>query len=194
MKDVFIAGFIPNTFSDWPGKITSMVFLGGCNMRCYYCHNHRILCDTSNTIPYDGVLERIKEQIGFIDGVVISGGEPTLHPHLRKIINSIRELGLPVKIHTNGTNPKLIKELVNEGLLDFVAMDIKAPFEKYEKITCVHVNMDNIRGSIDFLKSQNKVGYLFRITPAPNLTEQDIEKVKEIAGEGNLKINNYNPQ
>jgi hypothetical protein len=101
------------------------------------------------------VLNEIKERIGFIDGVVVSGGEPTEHPHLREIIAGIRALGLPVKLDTNGTNFEILRELVQGGLVDFVAMDLKAPLEKYIPLgfTKKPRDVENVRGSLAFLKS-----------------------------------------
>jgi len=182
-----VAGFEKTSFNDFPGKVASVIFLGGCNMRCYYCHNHQILGTTTDTVPYVECLEKIKEQKSFIDGVVISGGEPTLNPNLRRIIEDIRELGLLVKLDTNGTDPCVLEELVREGLVDYVAMDIKAPIERYEELALIEKNAASERvrklvlESIHFLKSQDKVPYMFRMTLAPILHESDIKAVADLA-------------
>ena len=204
MKKINIAGFQANSFVDWPGVIASVVFLGGCNFRCHYCHNHNILSTTSNTIPFAGVLSKIREQLGFIDGVVISGGEPTLHPSLLEIIDKIRALGLKIKLDTNGTNPVLLKNLVESGKIDYVAMDIKGPLSRYQDIVCApsialefpfqrkgcpegagYVKkrdgiISEISKSIEFIKSQTKIGYMFRMTLSPMLTETDIRDVARL--------------
>ena len=198
MKEIFVAGFQTNSFVDWPEKIASVVFLGGCNFRCYYCHNHNILSTTSNAIPFSDVLGQIKEQIGFVDGVVITGGEPTLHPHLREIITTLRKLGLPVKLDTNGTDSDLLKELVEKKLVDYVAMDVKAPLARYPEIVGAPppneippfvkgvsqrdggFSLDEIQESIEYLKKQKKVDYMFRTTLAPVLTEEDIAELGKL--------------
>jgi len=135
------------------------------------------------------VLKELKEQVGFVDGVVISGGEPTLHPHLKQIIKSIKDLGFLVKLDTNGTNSEMLKSLD----VDFVAMDIKAPPEKYNIITrlpskieggtaCGEVSdcfSSEIQKSIDFLKSE-KTDYMFRLTLSPLLTDDDIKQIGKL--------------
>jgi len=168
-----VAGFQKNSFIDYPGKIASVIFLGGCNFACHYCHNSGLLTAKSNTKDFAEVLSLIKEQIGFIDGVVITGGEPTLHPHLKSIIKEIKNLGLFVKLDTNGTNSKILQELD----VDFIAMDIKAPLEKYRLITSCDPN--EIQNSINFLK-QGKIDYMFRLTLSPLLTEDDIKKIGKL--------------
>ena len=172
-----IAAFQPNSFIDYPGKIASVIFLGGCNMRCYYCHNHNILCSTSNITPIESIMPRITEQLGFIDGVVITGGEPTLHPHLTPITQAIKELGLLVKLDTNGTNPQILKSLVEGGLVDYVAMDIKAGQSRYNEIAGVCVDFAKIGESINFLIQQDRIDYQFRTTLAPTLTEDDMAEI-----------------
>jgi pyruvate formate lyase activating enzyme len=158
----------------------------------------------SNILPWDGVLNDIKDQIGFIDGVVISGGEPTLHPHLLQIIDDIRALGLAVKLDTNGSNFNLLKMLVEKHLVDYVAMDVKAPLDKYRELGFIREGenaaeiLDNVKKSIDFLKqlsserSQGVKGVtpLFRTTPIPELTENDIAEIKKLC-EGRRWVRNH---
>jgi len=205
-SDIKIAGFVINSFVDWPAKIASVIFLGGCNFTCPHCHNHKIMCGTSNTIPLDEVLCDIKEQIGFIDGVVLSGGEPTVHPKLREIILKIRELGLPIKLDTHGGNFEMLKSLVDEKLVDFVAMDIKAPLEKYIELGFVggkslppagcslyereSVLVENVKKSLEFLKS-GAVEHMFRTTPIPELTQEDIAECQRLAGQSTWQKNHF---
>ncbi|MCL2846318.1 MAG: anaerobic ribonucleoside-triphosphate reductase activating protein [Firmicutes bacterium] len=189
-----IAGFQKNSFIDFPGKIASVIFLGGCNMRCYYCHNYNILCSSSNTHDFANILPQIRDQLGFIDAVVVSGGEPTLYPHLEQLIREIKGMGLLVKLDTNGTNPRLMKKLVGEGLVDYVAMDIKAGPTKYDQITMVKNPMDKIRESIQFLIGQDNVNYMFRTTLAPILGADDMAEIAElIRGAKTYQIQQFVP-
>jgi pyruvate formate lyase activating enzyme len=184
--DIKVAGFVRNSFVDWPAKIAFVVFLGGCNFNCPHCHNHNLLGSISNRLPFLGVLDEIKEQIGFIDGVVLSGGEPTMHPHLYDIIAAVRGLGLDVKLDTNGSNFEILHDLVGRGLVNFVAMDIKAPIDKYIEYGFIARGdkagiLSNVVKSIEFLKS-GVVNYQFRTTPVPELLPADLAAVKELAG------------
>jgi len=170
-----IAGFQKNSFIDFPGKIAAVVFLGGCNLACHYCHNNKILAQSSNTLDFADVLKELQEQIGFIDGVVISGGEPTQHPHLKYIVRAIKNLGLLVKLDTNGTNSQILKDIA----VDFIAMDIKAPLEKYTAVTCAETETAEIQESIKFLLT-GKTDYMFRTTLSPYLNETDIRQIGEL--------------
>ena len=144
-KTIKIAGFQKNSFIDFPGKVAAIIFLGGCNFVCYYCHNSEILNGKSNSIAFSTMLSELQEQVGFLDGVVISGGEPTLHPHLGEIIRQIKEIGFLVKLDTNGTNSAMLMDLVNSGMVDYVAMDVKAPLDKYPDIVGVNVDVDEVQ-------------------------------------------------
>ena len=192
MQSINVAGFVRNSFIDYPGKISFVVFLGGCNFSCPHCHNHHILCASSNKLPLAQVLDEIKEQIGFIDGVAISGGEPTTHPHLREIITAIRELGLAVKLDTNGSNFNVLKSLVTEKLVDFVAMDIKAPIERYIELGFVKNQelVKQVKQSIEFLK-ENRVPFMFRTTPIPELSKNDMGKIKALVGDAPHRTNDF---
>ena len=195
MATIKVAGFQANSFVDWPEKIASVVFLGGCNLRCHYCHNHNILGTTSNTIPLAEVLAQLRDQLGFTDGAVLTGGEPTLHPHLREIIAEIRALGLPIKLDTNGTNATLLKALINENLVDYVAMDIKGPLKKYPDITSAKPQaIAEIKKSLEFLKTQTNVDYMFRLTLSPMLTEADIrETARLVSGAKTFQLQQFVP-
>ena len=187
-----VAGFQTNSFIDYPAKIASVVFLGGCNFRCYYCHNFSLLAHTSNSMPFDDVLARLREQIGFIDAVVFSGGEPATHPNLVDMIRAVKSMGLLVKLDTNGTDANLLEGLVRDGLVDYVAMDVKAPLHKYNDI--VECNADGVKESIDFLIRQKKVDYMFRTTLAPTLTEDDLhEMAKLISGAKTFQLQQFVP-
>ncbi len=176
---MIIAGYNPNSCVDYPGNIASVIFLPNCPLRCVYCHNKPMLDGEYEAIPYEEVLERIKKNKLFLDGVVITGGEPTLTPieDLKKLILDIKSLNLLVKIDTCGSSPKVLEELL--PLVDYVAMDIKAPLDKYSMITPVTDKlMENISKSIELVKQAKD--YEFRTTLDPKLTVDDIETIAKM--------------
>jgi pyruvate formate lyase activating enzyme len=169
-----IGGVVHNSLIDWEGKIVSVIFTIGCNFRCGYCHNPSLvlpdLIRKAQNIPIDEVLEVLEERKKWIDGVVVTGGEPTIHADLPDLLNRLKTMGLIIKLDTNGTNPEMIKEIVNSGLIDFVAMDIKTVQEEpeYNKIVGCHIRdiTGLVKESIDLLR-QSGVRYQFRTTVIP---------------------------
>ena len=155
-----------DTFSllDFDNYVSVVLFTPTCNFRCPFCHNGATVLKSNNQINFDDIIAYLKSKKGLIDAVVISGGEPTLMPELKERIQQIKNLGFLVKLDTNGTNPKCLKELIESNLLDYVAMDIKNSLQAYSK-TCgvLQVNEDEIIESIKLLKD-NKVPYEFRTT------------------------------
>lgn len=185
-----IAGFIVNSFVDYPGNIASVVFTPGCNMNCWYCHNRDIISETKGGYNEDKILEEISKRKNFLDGVVISGGEPTLQKDLLAFAEKIKRLGLKVKLDTNGTNCAVVKKMVQEGLVDYIAMDIKAPFEKYNKVTIVK-DIEEIKKSVKYIMECG-IDYEFRTTFAPNLTAEDIIQIcKSIEGAKTFALQGY---
>lgn len=185
-----IAGFIVNSFVDYPGNIASVVFTPGCNMNCWYCHNRDIISETKGGYDEDKILSLISERKTFLDGVVITGGEPTLQKDLIAFIEKIKKLGLKVKLDTNGTNFSVVKKLVEEGLLDYIAMDIKAPFSKYNIVTIVK-DIEEVKKTARYIMGCG-VEYEFRTTFAPNLTDEDIVEIcKELEGCENYALQGY---
>ncbi|PIU62016.1 anaerobic ribonucleoside-triphosphate reductase activating protein, partial [archaeon CG07_land_8_20_14_0_80_38_8] len=125
---VIIKGMVESSFIDYPGKIALVVFTAGCNFHCHYCHNPELVNPTPPFISEEKILLKLEKKREWLDAVVISGGEPTLHPDLPEFIKKIKdETGLLVKLDTNGSNPEMLKKLINEKLIDYVAMDVKAP-------------------------------------------------------------------
>jgi pyruvate formate lyase activating enzyme len=177
-----IKGFIENTLLDWEGALASVVFLPGCNLRCGYCHAAHLMesLPSDESIPVESVLLNLRRQRGWVDGVVISGGEPTLHRNLIQLASAFKAEGIGVKLDTNGTRPHVLKQLLDSGLLDYVAMDLKAPLDgRYERIAGVPVDLDAIRGSISLLLGGD-VPYEFRTTVCPrDLNADDIEEMAE---------------
>ena len=143
---MMISGLVKQSLIDYPGEIAAVLFTQGCSFRCPFCHNPQLLNKTGNgLIDTEQVIEFLKERIGFLDGVVITGGEPTLQKDLLDLIRQIKSIGYKVKLDTNGSDSEMIKQLLDRRLVDCVAMDIKAPleFNKYLRV-CVQDNPGKI--------------------------------------------------
>ncbi len=178
-----IKGFIDISLVDWDGKISSVIFLPGCNMRCPFCYNATMVLHPKKmqTIPFEQIEEYLKKNRRWIDGAVITGGEPTIHNDLPELCRKIKGLGFLVKVDTNGTNPRMIRELIDKGLVDCIAMDVKAPLteEKYSKACGTNAKnlLKKIEETIDILLRSN-VEYEFRTTMVPTLHKKgDIEQI-----------------
>ncbi len=177
-----IYGLQKLTLLDYPGKTACTIFTGGCNFRCPFCHNALLVTDidSSNTYTEEEILDFLAKRKGLLDGVCITGGEPLMHNGISEFIKKIKQLGYKVKLDTNGTFPKKLAELLENRLVDYVAMDIKNSKEKYAKTAGVeNINLSNIEKSINMLKSSD-IDYEFRTTVVKELhTESDIEKIAE---------------
>ena len=171
-----IKGFLETSFLDWPGKIAAVVFLPCCNFRCPFCHNARLILEPEKlqNIPLSHVLSRLDEFHDWIDGICITGGEPTNHLRLSELITALKDKGLAVKLDTNGSNPDFLKALIRDRLIDCVAMDIKAPLDQtsYSRLTGIPVEINTIRASIDLLRS-SLIEVIFRMTVVPDLLRED---------------------
>ena len=166
-----IAAINKFTLLDYPGKTAAIVFTAGCNMRCGYCHNSQFVVPEKinelkgNFIAFEAVEKFLSTRQKFLEGVVFSGGEPTMYPDLSDCIKRVKKRGYLVKLDTNGTNPQMLKQLINEQLIDFVAMDLKSSFEGYSELTKI-TDTDTIEKSIQILL-ENKIDYEFRSTILP---------------------------
>ena len=160
-----VCGLQKTTLLDFPGHVAATVFLGGCNFRCPFCHNSGLLGpDAESVFTEKDILDFLKKRAGILEGVCITGGEPTLDADLVLFIRKVRELGYLIKLDTNGSRPQVIKALVFKGLLDYVAMDIKAGKENYPAASGVNgLDIKRIEESVDFLLS-GEVPYEFRTT------------------------------
>lgn len=168
-----ISGLQKMTLLDYPGKIACTVFLGGCNFRCPFCHNGELL-DGAMTPVMEEVefLAFLSKRKGLLDAVCVSGGEPTLQPGLADLLEEIKKMGYLVKLDTNGSRPEILKDLVNRGLLDYVAMDIKNAPHRYGQTAGVTVQMEQIEESIRFLL-EDRVDYELRTTVVEQLHDCD---------------------
>ena len=180
-----IVGFAKTSLLDWDGHVVATIYLQGCNWRCLYCHNPDLvpLEPTFDELDFEEIAEYVRENSDFLDGVTISGGEPTIHPDLPILIAKIRDLGMKIKLDTNGTNPDMLEDLLGSGMVDYVAMDIKAPLnDKYKEIVKVNPDLEAVKRSIKLLMTSG-VDYEFRTTVVPFLIEEkDIESIAAYIG------------
>lgn len=174
-----VKGFQGTSMLDFPRRVASLVFYGGCNLRCPYCHNPGLVEDPNQypDISTEDVLQQLQQRRGFIDGVVISGGEPTLDPHLAEMLCQIKQLQLQVKLDTNGLRPQVLESLLQEKLLDFVGLDVKTALQRYGEL-CGELRGDDgvdgaaLQRSIALLRDAD-IEVEFRTTCAPGLVEED---------------------
>jgi len=205
-----IKGFVETSFSDWSGKVVSVLFLPSCNLRCPFCHNHGLVLrpEAYDDFPWGAILESLRRRKGWIDGVCLTGGEPTLHPWLWPLIRELKSNGdltssgepLAIKLDTNGTHPEVLESLLRQGLLDYVAMDLKAPLEadRYSALTGVlfsREQMERVRASVQLLLRGN-VNYEFRTTVVPCLLEEEeiYAIARGIRGAARYTLQNFNPR
>ncbi len=164
-----IRGFIENTLIDWEGRLACEVFLPTCNLRCPFCHAGHLITNDGEleSVPVEAVTSCLDRHRGWLDGVVISGGEPTLHPNLAALIEELRSHGAMIKLDTNGTRPEVLQDLIQRGLLDAVSMDIKAPFdERYYGAAGTECDVAAIRRSVEML-IESGISCEFRTTVCP---------------------------
>jgi pyruvate formate lyase activating enzyme len=176
-----ISGLQKLTLLDYPGKMACTVFTYGCNFRCGFCHNALLVTEeNSSNISEDEFFAFLKKRQGILEGVCISGGEPTLQPDLKEFIIKVRSLGYATKLDTNGTNPRLLKSLVEENLLDYVAMDIKHSIDKYSEICGCEVDTDAIRESISII-IESGIDHEFRTTTVKEYhSAEDFEAMADL--------------
>lgn len=190
-----IDGLQKMTLLDFPGKVACTVFTGGCNFRCPFCHNALLVTKLPEKPDYseDEILSFLEKRTGLLDGVAITGGEPLLNPDIADFIRKIRSMGYAVKLDTNGSFPERLKAIVGEGLVDYVAMDIKNRKEKYaETIGLKNLDLSKIEESVEFLKS-GAVDYEFRTTVVEQFhTVEDIRAAAEwISGAKRYFLQNF---
>lgn len=176
-----IKGFQKTSMIDYPGKMASIIFLADCNFRCPYCQNPDLILNPKKIadIPEEEIFDYMKSKKKWVDGVCITGGEPTVHRELPDFCKRLKEEGFLVKLDTNGSNPEMIQNLLKMGVIDFIAMDIKGPLERYSEIAKIPVNKENIQRSIDLIRGSG-LDYEFRTTIMPKLLkEKDILSIGE---------------
>jgi pyruvate formate lyase activating enzyme len=193
-----IGGLQKTTLIDFPGRIAATIFLCGCNFRCPFCYSRELVLPEKikkqPKIPESDFFNFLKERKGLLEGVVLCGGEPTIHRELPDFCQKIKDLGFLVKLDTNGSNPAMLKKIISKKLIDCVAMDIKAPKEKYDFFSGAKL-VKKVEENINILKG-GQVNYEFRTTVAPGLKQEDIFALSDwIAGkEVNYFLQEFNSQ
>jgi pyruvate formate lyase activating enzyme len=191
-----IAGYLGTSLIEWPGKITSVIFVPGCNFRCPFCHNADLVDPKKarrlTPIPESEIFENLKKRKKWVDGVVITGGEPTLQPDLDRFLSRLKEEGFLTMIETNGSRPEVLVKLLSSQAVDYVAMDIKSPFEGYPQITNSKVQISEIKESIKLLLASG-VNSEFRTTIVPGLHDKEVllkmaAELKKITEEYKLTV------
>ncbi len=176
---MLIAGFKPDSMVDWRGKIVATVFTHGCNFRCPFCHNFYLVTKKPTHIYGEReIIEEVKKLSPWIDGVCITGGEPTLHVDIVDFVKKLKDI-TRVKIDTNGTHPEIIEKIIE--YVDYVAMDVKAPPYLYNKVAGSSVKLDAIKKSMEIIKKYAK-DYEFRTTVIPMLSKEDLENIAKWIG------------
>ncbi len=196
-----IGGLQKSTLIDYPGKVACTVFLIGCNFKCPWCYSSEIvLSDKIAEHPRIDESEFFKfldQRKKLLEGVVVCGGEPTIHKNLPEFVSLIKEKGFKVKLDTNGSNPEMIEKLIGENLVDYIAMDIKAPLEneKYREATGEEINVSQIKKSIELIQDSG-VDYEFRTTVVPAFhSREDIEEIaRGIAGARKYFLQRFRPE
>lgn len=174
-----ISSFIKTSFCDWPGKISSVIFVRGCNFRCPTCHNYELL-DSKETINFDVLFENMKKNYKWIDHVTISGGEPTIYKDLDELVFLLYRNDFKVKIDTNGSNPHIIRDLI--PFVSLFSIDIKGPFHKYPELSGYKISEKRIEENFNKFIIPTAVkhseNFQFRTTLVPSITEEDISEIK----------------
>ena len=195
---MIIGGLQKLTLIDYPGRLAATVFLSGCNFRCPWCYSKELVLPEEikkqPKIPEKELFDFLKQRKEMLEGVVLCGGEPTLNKDLPQFCKKIKNMGYALKIDTNGSNPNMLKHLIDKNLIDYIAMDIKAPREKYDKLVGKKINVKNIEKSVSLLK-QGKIDYEFRTTLNPMLKKEDVLKISHwLSGGKRYYLQNFRPE
>ncbi|MBI4744872.1 MAG: anaerobic ribonucleoside-triphosphate reductase activating protein [Actinobacteria bacterium] len=192
-----VKGFIPVTMLDWDGKIASTLFLGGCNYRCPFCQNKELVLSPEELpdVPWEAIREYLMNKKNWIDGVVITGGEPCINNGLFELMEEIKKLDCSIKIDTNGSRSDVLQRALDSKLVDYIAMDIKTSFGKYAEATGVLVDISEVKKSIDLIMN-SKIDYEFRTTLVPSFVlEEDILEIANYIKNTRLYVlQQFNPE
>jgi len=193
-----IGGLHKFSLSDFPGLVAAVVFTQGCNFRCPWCHNGSLIptnVPDSSLIPEEKVFDFLEDRSRQLDGVVITGGEPTIQPDLPEFIHRIIDMVFLVKLDTNGSRPEVLHRLLEEKLIDFIAMDIKAPLDIYDRLTGVQTPISRIKESIELIAGSG-IAHEFRTTVVkPLLSPQDLLSIRKLIPPGSThRLQKFRPE
>ena len=197
-----ISAIQKTTLIDYPGKVAATVFLAGCSFRCPWCYSKELvlagLIAGGPQVSEKELFEFLESKRGYLEGIVLCGGEPTINPELPALVKRIKVLGFKVKLDSNGSNPAMLESLINDKLIDYVAMDIKLPKERYAQVFSDRIPVDYIQKSIDILKNSG-IDFEFRTTVVPGVhSEADLlAMAKWIGGNGQRPkyfLQNFRPE
>ena len=192
-----IRGIIQTSFLDWDGKVSMVLYSSNCNMKCPFCHNWEFM-DSPERYPektWEEIKSYLEEHSDFIDGACITGGEPLLEPDIEELIQNIKSIGKLVKLDTNGTMPDILSDLIEKGLVDYVAMDVKMPLdERYFKAAGIETDLDKIKKSIEIIMKSG-IDYEFRTTVVPTIhaKEDILDIARYIKGAKKYVLQQFTP-
>ena len=195
----YVRGLQSGSFCDWPGLVTAVLFLGGCNLRCPTCHNAGLAWTPEKypTLSQTSIQRFLHSRSTWLDGLVVSGGEPTLVPGLPSLLQELSFFGLPLKVDTNGLRPDILESLVAKRLIQAVAVDVKGPWVKYPLLTggrCSQVQAQQSLEAVFRLAQAHPQTFFFRCPAVPELSPRDLEEVQELVPSGfSLSVQTYIP-
>ncbi len=188
---MIFAGMTKSSLLDYPGKISIVLYTPGCNYNCFYCHNRVLIEDISEKISLNEIMEFLKKRVGLIDAVVVSGGEPTLHYDLIPFLRIVKEMGYLTKLDSNGSSPETIQKCIDEGVVDYFAIDYKAPASRYTEIARFEADSKKVLQTINILLNNNQ-NFEVRTTVVPQLSLNDlIQMSKELPEVPRYVLNPY---
>jgi len=170
---MIVSGLVRSSLVDYPGQVAAVLFVPGCNYDCFFCHNRSLLDGSPSIIEFSAVMDFLKKRVGLLDGVVISGGEPTLQKGLISRLREVKALGYKIKLDTNGSSPVIVAELLQSGLCDYFAVDYKAPLRRYEEICGSGAAGETVLKTINLLVAA-QADFEVRTTVIPQLNEDDL--------------------
>lgn len=170
---MIVSGLVKSSLIDYPGHIALVLFTPGCDLDCFYCHNRHLLESLEPIMEFEEVLTFLEKRKGLLDGVVFTGGEPTLYPDLSKYMKIIQSMGYKIKLDTNGHHPEVVKQLIDDNVLDYVAIDYKAPEHLYSQIAGIHADAKKVQETIQIVH-ESSLDYEVRTTVIPQLEIADL--------------------
>lgn len=192
-----IRGVLPSSMIDWPGKICAVVFLAGCNFRCPYCQNPEMVVGSGKEeeVAWEDLEAYLADRVGWIDGVTITGGEPTIHADLPSLCAKLKSMGMEVKLDTNGSRPRMLSRLLEEGLVDCVAMDLKTSLERYPALVGRPMDVTSIQESAEMIVSWGGE-HEFRCTVVPGWVGYGelLELARMVRGARRLVLQQFRPE